>query len=51
MEEARRNKMLNYIYYALGFDKVCSFMAYIVQARKDSNALVEQLYYQLRGLE
>ena len=51
MEEARRNKMLNYIYYALGFDRVCSFGAYLVQSRKDSNALIEQLYYQVRGLK
>lgn len=43
-----RNAMLNYIYYELGFDKVCSFKAYLFQARNDSDTLVKNLYEQVR---
>ena len=41
--------MLNVIYYALGFDKVCSFSAYVIQAQKDSDYLIKNLYDQVRG--
>lgn len=43
-----RNAMLNYIYYALGFDRVCSFKAYLIQAQNDSDYLIKNLYEQLR---
>ena len=48
MEQAIREKMLNYVYYELGFDKVCSFKAYLIQARNDSDTLVKNLYEQVR---
>lgn len=49
MDNDRRNKMLNYLYYALGFDKVCSFMAYLVQTKNENNVIIERRYYQVRG--
>ena len=42
-----RNTMLNCIYYALGFDRVCSFKAYLIQSACDSDYLVRNLYYQI----
>ena len=43
-----RQTMLNCIYYALGFDRVCSFKAYLIQSQNDSNYLIKNLYYQVR---
>ena len=44
-----RQTMLNCIYYALGFDRVCSFKAYLIQSQNDSNYLIKNLYYQIKG--
>lgn len=44
-----RQTMLNCIYYALGFDRVCSFKAYLIQSACDSDYLVRNLYYQVKG--
>lgn len=44
-----RQTMFNCIYYALGFDRVCSFKAYLVQSAYDSDYLIRNLYYQVKG--
>ena len=43
-----RQTMLNCIYYALGFDRVCSFNAYLIQSACDSDYLIKNLYWQVR---
>lgn len=43
-----RQTMLNCIYYALGFDRVCSFKAYLIQSQNDSDYLIKNLYWQVR---